>query len=102
LPKRVSVSTSCWPVVRSRVTMRGHLTLGAGPITNPKSYAPSDLVRVFDAAWDVVRLRPLRPRQQTRLRLDLARHIIALAESGVTDRGELRRQAIEHFILGEL
>jgi hypothetical protein len=66
-----------------------------------KPYAPSDIVRVFDAAWEVIRPKShtIRPRTENRLRLDLARAIIALAESGVTDATELRRQAIEQFVL---
>ena len=38
-------------MVRSRATVRGHITLGAGTITNPKSYVPSELEEVFDIAW---------------------------------------------------
>ena len=83
--------------------VRDHRTLGAGTITNSKSYAPSELVRVFDAAWKVIRHKgrhSLKP-QETRRRLHLARCVIALAESGVKDAKELRRQAIEQFLLGD-
>jgi hypothetical protein len=64
------------------------------------------LVRVFDAAWTVIRPKGRPPkgrrpkfRQDDRLRLTLAKCIITLAENGVTDPEELRRRAIEQMIL---
>ena len=102
MPKRVSVSTPFWPVVRSCVSVHGRIILGAFTINlSRKSYAPSDLVRVFDATWAIIRPkdRRMRTRQETRLRLDLAKCIISLAENGVTDPIELRRRAIEQMIL---
>ena len=72
-------------------------------IHNGKPCPPSELVRVFDAAWTVIRPkgRRLKFRQDDRLRLALAKVIITLAEKGVADPKELRRRAIEHMILSE-
>jgi hypothetical protein len=67
---------------------------------NADTYVPSELEKVFDAAWVVVRPRKaIKPRQQTQLRLALARYLVHLATNGVTDAKELRRRAIEHFLL---
>ena len=68
-----------------------------------KPYLPSELVRVFDAAWTAIRPtgRRLKFRQEDGRRLALAKCIITLAEHGVTDPRELRRRAIEEMLLSE-
>jgi hypothetical protein len=64
------------------------------------SYSPEELVGVFDDAWQVVRPRqPVATRREARLRLDLAKSIAALAESGVRSTDEIKRRAIEEIIL---
>jgi hypothetical protein len=86
------------------VAVRRYKILGAFTITNKsKPYPPSELVRVFDAAWTAIHPtgRRLKFRQEDRRRLDLAKCIIALAEDGVTDPRELRRRAIEEMLLSE-
>jgi hypothetical protein len=66
---------------------------------NP-SYRPSDLVQAFDSAWRVIEPKhPIAAWRADRLRLDLAKVIIRLAENGVTDPRELRRLAVEQLIL---
>jgi hypothetical protein len=56
---------------------------------------------VFDAIWLVVgnRHRLLPPDEESRLRLGLAKLIVELEASGVTDPRELRRRAIEEIVL---
>ena len=67
---------------------------------NANVFVPSELEEVFDAAWVVVRPREaIKPRQETQLRLALARRLVDLSANGVTDPKELRRRAIEHFLL---
>jgi hypothetical protein len=51
--------------------------------------------------WEVIRPRgTLGPKVETQLRLALARRLVILSTSGIVDARELRRQAIEHFMLG--
>jgi hypothetical protein len=56
---------------------------------------------VFDATWRVVGSRntPLAPREEWQLRLLLAKLLVELESSGVTDPRELRRRAIEEIVL---
>ena len=62
---------------------------------------PPELELIFDSVWEVIRPRgTLGPKAETQLRLALARRLVILSTSGVTDVRELRRQAIEHFMLG--
>jgi hypothetical protein len=64
------------------------------------SYAPADLVKVFDRVWRVIAPRQrVKPGRKRQLRLDLAKVIIGLAAGGVHDPRELRRRAIEHMLL---
>ena len=42
----------------------------------------------------------LGPKAEKQLRLALARRLVILANSGINDARELRRQAIEQFMLG--
>ena len=64
------------------------------------SYRPSDLVDAFEAAWKVIGpRRKIGSRQEERLRLGLAKCIITLAENGIHNSEEMRRQAIEQMIL---
>ena len=52
------------------------------------------------SAWTVIRPRgAIGPQAEKQLRLVLARRLILLSSSGITDAGELRRQVIEHFML---
>jgi len=68
---------------------------------NDDPRVPSELEIIFDSVWDVIRPRgTLGPKAETQLRLALARRLVMLAGSGVTEARELRRQAIEHFMLG--
>jgi hypothetical protein len=68
---------------------------------NDDPRVPSELEIIFDSVWDVIRPRgTLGPKAETQLRLALARRLVILAGSGVTEARELRRQAIEHFMLG--
>jgi hypothetical protein len=66
-----------------------------------QSESPSpDLINVFDAAWKVIgRQGSLSASEQSRLRLNLAMHIVTLSNSGINDPREMRRLAIEHFLL---
>jgi hypothetical protein len=68
-------------------------------ITPPEPpYSPEELVRVFDDAWQVIRPRhALATRREARLRLNLAKCIAALAESGVHNPEEIKRLAIEEM-----
>jgi len=68
---------------------------------NASVYVPSELEDIFDATWVIVRPRAaIKPRQQTQLRLELARYLVDLAANGVTDAKELQRRAIKHFLPG--
>jgi len=62
----------------------------------PDKYVPSELEEAFDAAWIAVGRHkcPIMPSEEAQLRLSLARHIVRLSNSGITDRDELRRRAI--------
>jgi hypothetical protein len=72
-------------------------------ISTEQDTYPSELEEVFDDAWAVIKpKRPTTARPEMQLRLTLARCIVELAANGVTDPGELRRQAIERFILEEI
>jgi hypothetical protein len=80
----------------------GRANVEALIITEQDTY-PSELEEVFDDAWAVIKpKRPTTARPEMQLRLTLARCIVELAANGVTDPGELRRQAIERFILEEI
>lgn len=62
--------------------------------------ATPELELIFESAWTVIRPHgAIEPQAEKQLRLALARHLVLLASSGITDAGELRRQAIEHFML---
>jgi hypothetical protein len=64
-------------------------------------YVPSALELIFDSVWEVIRPRgTLGPKAEKQLRLALARRLVILANSGINDARELRRQAIEQFMLG--
>jgi hypothetical protein len=70
---------------------------GVGP-----SHVPAALERIFESAWAVIRPRgAIKPKAERQLRLALARRLVLLASSGITEPRELRRQAIEHFMLAE-
>jgi len=59
-----------------------------------------ELELIFESAWTVIRPRgAIEPKAEKQLRLALARHLVLLASSGITDAAELRHQAIEHFML---
>jgi hypothetical protein len=62
-----------------------------------------ELKEAFMATWLVIRPRGTRigSRRETQLRLALARYLAQLSSHGVTVTRELRRQAIEHFLLGD-
>jgi hypothetical protein len=61
---------------------------------------PPKLQRTFASVWVVIRPRGTIGRQaEKRLRSALARRLIFLSSSGITEARELRRQAIEHFML---
>jgi hypothetical protein len=57
----------------------------------------------FDAAWLIVERqeRQMTSKRQAELRIALARCLVDLAASGVTDRGELLQRAIVQMRLGE-
>jgi hypothetical protein len=62
---------------------------------------PTELQRTFKSVWAVIRPRGTIERQtEKQLRSALARRLIILSSSGITEARELRRQAIEHFMLG--
>jgi hypothetical protein len=64
-------------------------------------YVPSELELIFDSVWEVIRPRgALGQKTESQLRLALARRLVILAASGITDACELRRQAIDQFMLG--
>lgn len=68
---------------------------------NDNPHVPPELELIFDSVWDEIRPRgTLGPKAETQLRMALARRLVILVHSGVTDASELRRQAIEHFMLG--
>ena len=56
---------------------------------------------VFDAIWLVIgrRKRLLPPGEQAKLRLSLAKLLVELEASGVTDPKELKRRATEELFL---
>jgi hypothetical protein len=61
---------------------------------------PPELELIFDSVWEVIRPRgTLGPKVETQLRLALVRRLVILSTSGIVDARELRRQAIEHFML---
>jgi hypothetical protein len=61
---------------------------------------PPELELIFESAWTVIRPRgAIGLQAEKQRRLALARRLVLLASSGITDAGELRRQAIEHFML---
>ena len=60
------------------------------------------MAEVFDAAWPVVRAQQFASNSSDDdARLALARVIVEIAAKGVTDPEELRRRAIEEFLLGK-
>lgn len=62
---------------------------------------PPELELIFDSVWEVIRPRgTLGPKAEAQLRHALARRLVILANSGINDARELRRQAIEQFMLG--
>jgi hypothetical protein len=64
---------------------------------NP-AYVPSELELIFDSVWEVIRPRgTLAPKAEKQLRLALARRLVILANNGINDARELRRQAIEQL-----
>ena len=60
-------------------------------------------MEAFDAAWLIVGSAPrvvkFPNEARAQLRFALARCIVELSANGVADPVELRRQAIEHFVL---
>ena len=63
---------------------------------------PLHLQRTFKSVWAVIRPRGSIERQaEKQLRSALARRLIFLSSSGIAETRELRRQAIEHFMLGD-
>ena len=56
---------------------------------------------MFDAIWLVIgrRKRLLPPGEQAKLRLSLAKPLVELEASGVTDPKELKRRATEELFL---
>ena len=64
---------------------------------------PNILAEVFDDVWPVVRPKQLVENSPAEMsaRLALARVIVEIAAKGVTDARELRRLAIEDFLLGK-
>jgi len=65
---------------------------------NPDPYVPSDLELVFDSLWKEIRPTGLGPLEEARLRLLLARCLVALSNSGVRDAANLRQRALEDFL----
>jgi hypothetical protein len=69
--------------------------------TDDPAQVPAGLELIFDSVWEVIRPRgTLGPHAERQLRMALARRLVILSTSGITDAGELRRLAIEQFILG--
>ena len=67
---------------------------------NGDAAVPPELELTFDSVWEVIRPHgTLEPKAENQLRLALARRLVILVNSGVTQARELRRQAIEHFLL---
>jgi hypothetical protein len=65
-----------------------------------KPHIPAELELIFDSVWEVIQPRgTLGPKAEQQLRMALARRLIILMNNGVVDAPELRRQAIEHFLL---
>ena len=65
-----------------------------------KPHVPEALELIFDSVWEVIQPRgALGPKAEQQLRMALARRLVILVNSGVVDAPELRRQAIEHFLL---
>jgi hypothetical protein len=66
---------------------------------------PAALQEVLEDAWEIVgsssRAAKSGSYVKTQLRQALARCIVALAATGITDRNELRREAVERIVLGE-
>ena len=98
LAKHIADEQTLWV----RRYLLGQANVEALIITEQDTY-PSELEEVFDDAWAVIKpKRPTTARPEMQLRLTVARCIVELAANGVTDPGELRRQAIERFILEEI
>ena len=75
------------------------------PPTTIKSqtrYVPPELELIFDSVWEVIRPQgAVRPNAEAQMRLALARRLLILSTGGITEARELRRQAIEHFLLNQ-
>ena len=70
-------------------------------IKSPPRYVPPQLELIFNSVWEVIRPQgTVRPHAEAQLRLALARRLLTLSTQ-VTDARELRRQAIEHFLLNQ-
>jgi hypothetical protein len=70
-------------------------------IINPPRYVPPELELIFNSVWEVIRPQgTVRPHAEAQLRLALARRLLTLSTQ-VTEARELRRQAIEHFLLNQ-
>ena len=76
------------------------LTSGSAMVNhnNPDPYVPSELELVFDSVWKEIRPPELGSLEETRLRLALARQLVNLSNSGVTDAANLRQRALEYFL----
>jgi hypothetical protein len=69
--------------------------------TDDPAHVPPELELIFVSVWEVIRPRgTLGPNGERQLRMALARRLVLLSTSGITDAGELRRLAIEQFMLG--
>jgi hypothetical protein len=65
-----------------------------------KPQVPAELEIIFDSVWEVIQPRgTVGPKAEQQLRMALARRLIILINNGVVDAPELRRRAIEHFVL---
>ena len=70
-------------------------------IKSPPRYVPPQLELIFNSVWEVIRPQgTVRPHAEALLRLALARRLLTLSTQ-VTEARELRRQAIEHFLLNQ-
>jgi hypothetical protein len=72
-------------------------------IASRKSDASSELVRVFEDAWQIVRPRhrSIKSRREAQLRLALASTIGQLVASGIRNTRVLRQRAVEEMIRPE-
>ena len=78
------------------------LSAALSPVTGERPYILPELELIFDSVWEVIRPHGILSSEAERqLRLALARRLVILATSGITEARELRRQAIEHFLLSQ-